>query len=116
MSFIFINNLKHNKKILYVIANIILILTFGIIYWLIDILSNKYIFFNKLFNIKINNKPNNTLSYYIWFSFITQTTVGYKGLVNYKNEELNYNKEFNILQFINILQLISIILVPLILI
>lgn len=107
---------KKNKKILYIIINIILILTFGFCYWIIDVLSHKYKFFSKFFNKIDKKKPHNTLSYYLWFSLMTQTTVGYRGMKNYENIELEFNKQFNIIKIINTIQLVTIILVPLILI
>lgn len=113
MSFFTFNFITSNKKLLYIIINIFLTLFFGLTYWLIDILS---IHNRKLLGIKKSNLSNNSLIYYIWYSLITQTTVGYGGLVNYKDVNVDFNNELNIIKIVNIIQLLTIFLVPLILI
>ena len=56
-----------------------------------------------------NDTPNSFL-YYIWFSLITQTTVGYAGIVNTKTNEVYHfeNDEYRISKLINLIQLMSV--------
>ena len=48
MSVVIIMKFVTNKKMLYVITNLILIIFFGITYWGIDVLTHKSPYFSKL--------------------------------------------------------------------
>lgn len=96
---------KNGKKYLFI--NLSSVIIFALLYYLNDIfiinnikLAKKFKFIDKNYN---ENKKEiaNTFLYYLWFSLITQTTLGYTGLIN---EKIKYNS-FKIL---NILQIISI--------
>lgn len=53
--------------------------------------------------------PNSFL-YYIWFSLVTQTTVGYSGIMNSKTNEVYHfeDDEYRISKLINLIQLMSV--------
>lgn len=62
-------------------------------------------------NIKEKNKGD-TFLYYLWFSFITQTTIGYSNIVNRNGKEVHYiTNKSKLYLFFNFLQLISIIVI-----
>lgn len=112
--------------------NIALVTLFAIIYWLIDYFiiyypnfSNKYLLENnnskKLNNdnSEKSNKPIYSMKsflYYLWFSLITQTTVGYTTLVSFDGTNSFENNRSIPFKIVNILQLLSIFLLPIIII
>ena len=65
---------------------------------------------------KQSNEPLYTLkpaSYYLWFSLITQTTVGYTGMLQSKGQPETFTSmRSNVFKFLNILQLSSIFIIP----
>jgi uncharacterized membrane protein YhaH (DUF805 family) len=85
----------------YLIKNVILILFFAILYYIINIIEVKRLHDNKM--------KNNTFFQWLYFSAVTQTTVGYGNnvakLIPIKSKLL---KGVNMLQLISILGLISV--------
>lgn len=109
-----LNISKNGKK--YLIINLSSVIIFALLYYLNDIfiinnikLAKKFKFIDKNYN---ENKKEiaNTFLYYLWFSLITQTTLGYTGLINEKtNLNVPFSKiKYNSFKFLNILQIISI--------
>ena len=112
---------KNGKK--YLIINFLSIIIFAFLYYINDyfiinnielakkikLIENDYNIQN---NIQNNNSTNklNLILYYIWFSLITQTTIGYNGFIDPNN---GVNIPFiliknNSYKIINIMQIISI--------
>lgn len=85
----------------YLIKNVILILLFAILYYVINIIELK-----RLYN---NKTKHHTFFQWLYFSAVTQTTVGYGNnvakLIPIQSKLL---KSVNMLQLISILGLISI--------
>lgn len=107
---------KNGKK--YLLINFLSVIIFGILYFLNNYfiinniqLAKKIGFIEKNYkftNDKSNDKSNDLL-YYIWFSLITQTTLGYTGLINEKTGiNIPFSKGFNSFKILNILQISSI--------
>ena len=122
-------NLKKNwffssHKILLIISNLFAALIFAILYYLMDYIisyypdfSEKYLLQERKNREKQNsNDPLFTLKpplYYLWFSLITQTTVGYTGMLESSGNSGTFTSmRSNVFKFLNILQLISIFLIP----
>lgn len=96
MKLIQILNIK-NKPLMYIFLNIFSILLFTILYYLADYYT-------------INNF-NNPWYYWLYFSSITQTTIGYSGL-RIKNKNINFTTvDSSSVQVLLFLQILSIILI-----
>lgn len=117
------NTLKLNKITLYLISVFASIIIFAFLYYINDyFITNNIELAKKLYFIPNNYKKtqdkSNDFVYYLWFSLITQSTIGYGGLIN-ENTGQNvpfsriYYRPFKIL---NILQIISVFLINIILI
>ena len=117
------NKFKITSVKLYLFANLVLVFIFGFLYYINDyFISN-----NTEFAKKINLVPktydgsyssDNDFLYYLWWSLVTQTTVGYAGLLNEKTgENIPFSKmEYRSFKGLNILQLFSVIFVNILLV
>lgn len=109
-----INSKISNNGKKYLLINFLSVIIFGILYFLNDYfisnnieLAKKIGFVEK--NYKFTNDKSNSLIYYIWFSLITQTTLGYTGLINEKTGiNIPFSKGFNSFKILNILQISTI--------
>ena len=111
-----------SQKTKYVlICNLILVLIFAILYYVQDYIISYYPDFSEKYLLEkdtnnSHNKPLLTLkpfTYYIWFSMITQSTVGYTGIITGDNKPENFDKIRSIpFKIINILQMTTIFIVP----
>jgi hypothetical protein len=104
---------KKGKNYFY--YNLLAILIFGILYYLLDYFITNYpILAKKLKFIPedydASHDTVNDILYYLWFSLITQTTVGYSGLINERtNQFVLWSKiNYRTYKIINIIQLLSI--------
>lgn len=122
-------NIKKNwffssHKTLLIISNLLATLIFAILYYLMDYIISNYPNFSEKYLLQELNKSqqknsNNQIFilkpplYYLWFSLITQTTVGYTGMLSLDDKSHNFvymkSEPFKIL---NILQLLSIFVIP----
>lgn len=118
--FIILKTLKKkiNKQVIYL--NLIAVLLFGILYYIQDkfiinnIKTSKQLgLLKETYEDKMYNENSSPFLYHLWFSLITQTTVGYTGLVNQKTgDNIPFDKSPNrVFQFLNILQLISVFII-----
>ena len=107
------------KEFVFFKIQMLLILFFGFTYYISDIFNyNNFDLAQKLGFVKQDitfenyNKPAG-LDYYIWFSTITQTTVGFGGVIDADGNSIPFEKiKSNIFIFLNFCQLFSILLVP----
>lgn len=112
----FLNNIKKSKQ--YLLYNIFSILIFAFLYWLNDYfiyfaIENFPDIFNKYIDYSEYTGKINTFLYYLWFSLITQTTVGYSGLINANGKIIPFSKyPLWTFKYLNIMQLLSIFIIP----
>ena len=111
----------------YIIINFLSIIIFAFLYYSSDYFIINYsklikkikLYKNEKINTNENTKENikeknkgDTFLYYLWFSFITQTTIGYSNIVNRNGKEVHYiTNKSKLYLFFNFLQLISIIVI-----
>ena len=122
-------NLKKNwffssHKTLLIISNLLTSLIFAILYYLMDYIISYYPNFSEKYLLQELNKSqqknsNNQIFtlkpplYYLWFSLITQTTVGYTGMLSLDNKSLNFvHMRSTPFKILNIIQLLSILIIP----
>lgn len=125
--------LLSNKGKLIFKINIILIIFFAIAYYVQDYIISYYPLFSEKFLLlpekkqernKERNQERNqeekklfTLKspvYYFWFSLITQSTLGYNGIISVNNKMESFESIRSIpFKIINITQIISIFTIPL---
>jgi hypothetical protein len=106
--------LSRDKKKFFRI-NIFLAFIFALLYYAQDVFICSYPKTAKKFkfipeNYDASNETPNTLLYYIWFSLVTQSTVGYTGIMSEETNEIVHfsNWNFRSSKAINVIQLISI--------
>ena len=118
-----IGNLKFvSQKTKYVlILNLILIFIFAFLYYIQDYIISYYPEFSEKYLLEKRKDKNKSkylftlkpITYYIWFSLITQSTVGYTGIITSDNRPESFNNIRSIpFKIINILQMTSIFIVP----
>jgi hypothetical protein len=113
--FIFTSGLKIKKKAhIFIYYHILAIIIFAVLYWAQDYFLSYYPkLAEKLFLGKNNEKEADSFNYYLWFSLITQTTVGYSGIVKPDGSSLSYTAMNSVpFKLLNMLQLLSIIVIP----
>lgn len=111
-------NKKMNLNI--IIAHASAVLIFSILYYLQDIFISKHEAFSLRFGlldkskIKERSFKSTDYWYYLWYSMITQTTIGYAGVLNSETgKPVSWVQQPNrVFKTLNILQMIGIILVP----
>jgi hypothetical protein len=107
-----------NNRIL--TLNIMSVLIFAVLYYLQDVLitnnkefAEKYGLLDSKFAHRFYSNEESSLFYYLWYSLITQTTVGYAGVVNTRTGvPISFMETPNrVFKVLNILQLISILVI-----
>lgn len=105
-------NKKGKKFIYYHLLGVIL---FGLLYYFQDYFISNYPTLAKKLkfipeNYDTSNDKTDSILYYLWFSLVTQTTVGYSGLLNEKTDLIvPWSKiKYRTYKIINITQLLSI--------
>lgn len=99
---------KRNKKN-FVITHILAVFIFSLLYYILDkYISDPIIKETKHLTEK-KKKEEGTYIYWLWFSVITQTTVGYN-FYNHNNEIFynDFSFKYDLLKVINIIQCFSI--------
>ena len=103
------------------IFNLLLVFIFACLYYIQDYIISYYPDFSEKYLLEheknnINNKSKFTLKpflYYIWFSLVTQSTVGYTGIITQNNKTQTFNSVRSIpFKVLNILQITSIFIIP----
>ena len=109
------------------IFNLLLVFIFASLYYIQDYIISYYPDFSEKYFLEYeknnvneknnsNEKKNVTLKpflYYFWFSLITQSTVGYTGIITQDNKTQSFNNIRSIpFKVLNILQITSIFIVP----
>lgn len=101
--------LLKTKGFKYLKYNLIAVIIFGLLYWIQDLFITLYPDISKKLYLGKSDGTTATLLYYIWYSLITQTTVGYAGVIKSNGDNVSFNKiRENPFKILNILQLFSI--------
>ena len=119
-----INTDTNNKNLLYksqkyFILHFGAVFVFAFLYWFSDVFETKYPGFSKKYlgvTDKLSEDWNsaNSFVYYLRYSLVTQTTVGYGGIVSKEGKLIHFNDLDYPFQILNILQLMSIFLIPIV--
>lgn len=89
--------------------NIIATFIFAFLYWIQDVLLTKYPNFSTELYLGKSSPPAVSFQYYLWYSLITQTTVGYGGMLLANGDSVPYQKITEVpLKVLNFIQLFSI--------
>ena len=105
--------LKNKKASKFLYYNLVSILGFALLYWISDFFMSLYPELAEKLFLGKNEGPPDPFQYYIWFSLITQTTVGYAGLLRADGSRENFILVKSLpFKLFNMLQLFSIILIP----
>ena len=106
------------KGKLFIYYHLFAVIIFGLLYYIQDYFVANYSLLAKKIKIipedyDASKDKVNSLIYYLWFSLITQTTVGYSGLLNERTGlSVPWNKiHYRSYKVINIIQLISIFVI-----
>lgn len=109
--------LKNKNKLRFIKNNIIAIFVFALLYWLQERFIYLYPELSKSLGFGTTPplgdprwSPNvDGFYYWLWFSALTQTTVGYSGPLTSKGVSIPFDQiPNNVYKFINIIQLFSI--------
>lgn len=99
--------------------NLFLVIMFAILYYVTDHFNNNnFDLAQRIFFVRNDIKKEDyytpgSLDYYLWHSLITQTTVGYGGVVTSGGKSISWSSiSSNIYKVLNILQLVSIFIIP----
>ena len=106
---------KTKKYLLYHFGAVII---FAVLYWITDVFeindpkfSKKYLGESKIAKAWKSGYSDSFL-YYLWFSLVSQTTVGYGGLTDPTGNDMAFPITDYPFKILNILQLSSIFLIP----
>mgnify|MGYP006198855495 FL=1 len=98
-----------NKKMRFLAYHFGAIIIFGLLYWIQDIFLSNYQELGGNLGFGHTSPPADSLYYWMHFSALTQTTVGYAGPVTGKGKTIPFNIiPNNIYKFINMIQLLSV--------
>lgn len=106
--FILSKEYSKNKGIKYIFCNLFLIIFFALLYWLCDKFIEYFPEFSKKNGLG-TIKTVDSLYSYIYYSLITQTTVGYSGILPDGGNVRSSNS--NLIKITNIFQLLSIVII-----
>ena len=122
----------NHKIIKFFIIHMTLILFFAILYYLIDIWMSKHPelakkYFLTSYALEGNNRKEKSILkedllnikpffYHLYFSAITQTTLGYGGQTNGRGDNIPILMKNVIFQAVNLIQICSIFVIPLLVI
>ena len=97
-----------NRGFKYAYTQFIIIIFFAFAYWFSDLFLSEYPELSEKYGLgKI--KQRDTLYSYLYFSFITQTTVGFSGTLPSGGNVVRTDS--NLLKFFSMTQLVSIIII-----
>lgn len=112
---------KKGKNFLY--YHLLAVIIFGLLYYIQDFFINNYPLLAKRLKFipedyDASQDIANNILYYLWFSLITQTTVGYSDIINEKTSQpLLWNKiNYRTYKIINVTQLLSIFFISAVLV
>ena len=85
------------------------VIIFGLLYWIQDNIMSSFPKLVKDIGLGKTHPPADSLYYWLWFSLITQTTVGYGGAVDEQGGRIAFDNIPNkVFKALNFLQLVSV--------
>tara|TARA_B100001093_G_scaffold520497_1_gene616837 strand:- start:7503 stop:7853 length:351 start_codon:yes stop_codon:yes gene_type:complete len=106
--FVLSKEYSKNKGIKYIFCNLFLTFLFAILYWLSDKFIEHFPDFSKKNGLGTIKSIDSFYSY-LYYSLITQTTVGYSGILPDGGNVRSSNS--NLIKITNIFQLLSIVII-----
>ena len=104
--------IKSNKGYKFLKLHLFSMLIFGFIYWIQDYIMTHYSHKTEKSGLGKGIPPTNSLFYWLWFSAITQTTIGYNGPASQSGVTITFAKNHNLLfKIINLTQIMSVFLI-----
>ena len=104
-----LSSYKKNKKIRFLTYHFGAIIMFALLYWIQDIFLSNYQDLGGNLGFGHTFPPANSFYYWMHFSALTQTTIGYAGPVTAKGESMAFNIiPNNLYKIINMIQLLSV--------
>lgn len=101
--------IKSNKAFSFLKLHLISTLIFTLIYWSQDYFMTHYPNVSDKVGLGKGIPPTNSLFYWLWFSAITQTTIGYSGPASQSGVTITFAKNHNLLfKIINLTQIMSV--------
>lgn len=102
---------KTAKK--YILLHLGAVFLFALMYWFPDFINDRYpnLIPSKKLKKELGYRPN-AFWYYLWFSLITQTTVGYSGVITRTGDPLNMMNADMVFIITNTIQLASLFVIP----
>lgn len=105
----YMNLLFSNKGYKFFKFHTLAVIIFALLYWIQDLFLSTYPILSKKMYLGSTYPPADTLLYYMWFSLITQSTVGYGGVIEANGKIKAFPKIHSVpYKVINFAQLISI--------
>jgi hypothetical protein len=104
-----------SNKYKYILLQVISAFIFALLYYIQDILMIKYNDFMVKYKLggKITDLTFNGFIYYLWLSFITQTTVGYIKITDSHGKTVSFVfLKSKLYKLLSIFQLITILILP----
>ena len=110
---IFHNTILLSKKgVMFFKYHVISILLFSFLYYIQDKFLDRYPELSKKLRLGESTPPTNNFFYWLWFSAITQTTIGYNGPASQAGASIDFSKNKNkLFKLLNITQIFSIFLI-----
>ena len=111
-----IHNILHltgsSKKMRFLKYNIGAVIIFGLLYWLQDVFMSRYPKLGKELYLGKATPPSDSLYYWMWFSVLTQSTVGYGGAVDESGRRASFdNIHDRVFKALNFIQLFSVLFI-----
>ena len=113
MNIFHILNISSKKGKIFLKYQLLAVIIFAFLYWFQDWIISHYPEFSKKYFFSTNNGPPPDLFiYYLWYSLITQTTVGYGGVIAADGSNEAFTKIKSVpYKILNISQLISVFII-----
>ena len=110
---IFHNTISLSKKgVMFFKYHMMSILLFSFLYYIQDKFLDYYPELSKKLGFGKAMPPTNNFFYWLWFSAITQTTIGYNGPASEAGESIDFSKNKNkLFKLLNLTQIFSIFLI-----
>ena len=88
------------------------VIVFALLYWLQDLFMSSYVKLGRKLGLGKTHPPADSIGYWLWFSALTQTTIGYGGPTTAKGAPISFNQmENRIFKLLNFIQICSVFII-----